>query len=228
MKKGLYIAFLLLIGLVSCKKNQLKKPTDVQFRMVMDSPVNPVYVPHLQVTSGHVVIGKFIIEGERTEGENVFFNRVFSSGLKVDLINSGDLEDLKFDIPQGTFTSLDVIYETFNQGTDVAIQLDGVYTNQSQQNIPFRFEFNAIEDFLVAAIENGSGQIVLDKDVSETPILSINPNYWFQNININLWEDATLYDVDGVQTILINSTTNEDIYDEVLDYIEQSGELLFE
>ena len=227
MKRLSLIILILPLLLVSCKKNELKKPTDVQFDIVMESDDTPNPLAYLTFTNGHVNLGKVVIDGKRVEGDPVLFTRDYSSGLYVSLNTSAALEDLRFDIPQGTYNSFELEYETFSQGTEKAIVIDGLYENQSQQNVPFRFEFNAVEDFPLLAVEDGNNQIVLDKNTTENPLISLNPGFWFQTVSINLWENANLYDVEGTQTILITSNKNEDIYDEVLDQIEESGELEF-
>lgn len=227
MKTIRIIVFIGVLGLVSCKKSELKKPADVQFRVAMESASNPYPVAHLDFTAGHLYMSKIIVEGDRVEGESISFTRNFSAGLMIDLSTNPTLEDLRFDIPQGTFSEMDITYETFAQGSGIAISVEGVYTNLSAQNIPFKFEFDAVEDFLLSAYEDGSTSIVLDKNIAEEPLISLNPGYWFETVSINLWENATLYDVDGVQTILITNEKNEEIYDIAVDRIDESGEVIF-
>lgn len=227
MKRTILIILFVPLLLASCKKNELKKPAEVQFRVVMESSGTTNPSSHLSFTNGHLNLGKIEIEGERVEGDPVLFTRDFSSGLFVNIGSTNGLSDLKFDIPQGTYDSFELVYETFSQGTEKAIQIDGLYENQSQQNIPFRFEFNAVEDFPLSADEDGSSQIILDKEVAENPLISLNPGFWFETVGISLWENASLFDVEGTPTILITSEKNEEIYDIVVDGIDESGELAF-
>jgi len=209
-----------------CKKNQLKKPTDVSFKM--DINRNTSANGKLVFTSGTILLASFDVEGEREEGDPIAFTRSFSSGLLVNFSPDNSISEIQYDIPQGVYTSLDVNFSTFDDFGGNTIVVNGIYTNNASNDIPVRYEFLSSEYFSISGEDySGSSSIVLDKDTPANTLIKLDPIHWFSIITTNMMENADLVNVGGIMTILINESVNDNIYDLIADRIDESTEAVF-
>jgi hypothetical protein len=222
------IVFSLVISLIlqGCKKDDLKLPTDVSFKM--DINRNLSNTGHLVFNSGSILLAAFDIEGTRQEGDPISFGKSFPQGLSVSFSPTNNISDLFFNIPQGVYTDLDISFETFDDNGDITILVEGQYTNQSNITFPLRFECLSSEYFSING-ESGSGSstIVLNKDTPVTSFVKFDPIYWFGTISNNKFNNADLVNIGGQMTILINESNNSDIYDIVVDRIDETTSAIF-
>lgn len=217
----LLMVALFVILCASCKKDKKWKiPTDVTFKMDINRSAG--LSGNLVWTSGNIMIANFIFDGKRDQGGDVYFTRDYPSGLNVFFDPNNPVPAWDFDIPQGTYTQINVSYKTYGSPGGKHIVVEGSYTNTTNSNIyPVKFEFEAEEFYnVVAKTSSGSTQIVLSKDVSSTATIKADPVYWFQTVTTSMMDNATLVTVNGNPTILINDATNEDIYDAVRDRMD--------
>lgn len=227
MKKIIYLILLLIsFSLIGCKKNKLKKPTDVTF--MIDINRNISQQGHLIFNEGNITIYDFIIEGTRKEGEPVSFTKTFSQGLDITFDPKAPITELVYDIPQGDYTELVVTFSTRYSSSGKSIIVKGTYTNTSGTDFPVIYEFNDDDEIsIISEDDEGEATIVLDKDISESSLIRFDPVYWFATVSNNLFDNADLVNVSGVPTILVNSNTNEDIYDLVVDRMEETAVALW-
>ncbi|MBL4862816.1 MAG: hypothetical protein JKY09_07365 [Crocinitomicaceae bacterium] len=227
MKKSIAFLFILFVLVATgCKKNQLKKPTDVSFKM--DINRNTSANGKLVFTSGTILLASFDVEGEREEGDPIAFTRSFSSGLLVNFSPDNSISEIQYDIPQGVYTSLDVNFSTFDDFGGNTIVVNGIYTNNASNDIPVRYEFLSSEYFSISGEDySGSSSIVLDKDTPANTLIKLDPIHWFSIITTNMMENADLVNVGGIMTILINESVNDNIYDLIADRIDESTEAVF-
>ncbi|MBN4073121.1 hypothetical protein JYT74_03660 [Crocinitomix catalasitica] len=218
MKVVTLIACLLLLA---CKKNELKKPTDVSMKMDINRNVSAQ--GHLIFTGGSIILSSFNVNGERQEGSPISFSKSFNTGLNVNFSPSNNIPELVFDIPQGNYYELIITFATvYNSGNNTVI-VNGTYTNASSTTFPLVFEFKAADSFsIIGEDDEGAATIILDKNVSASTLIKFDPVYWFATVSNSLFDSATLVDIGGQMTILVNSSTNEDIYDLVVDRMEES------
>lgn len=222
------IVFTLFISftLIGCKKNELKQPTDVSFKM--DINRNPSNSGHLIFNSGSILLAAFEIEGTRQEGDPIAFSKSFPQGLSVNFSPTNTISELFFNIPQGVYNDLDISFETFDDNGDITILVEGQYTNQSSVTFPLRFEFSSSEYFSInGESSSGSSTIVLNKDTPATTLITFDPIYWFGTISNNMFNNADLVNIGGQMTILINESNNSDIYDIVADRIDETTSASF-
>jgi hypothetical protein len=223
--------FILLIGLLSvfltsCKKRRLKQPTTVSFNIDINRSTSGDGT--IVFESGTIFLSSFSVEGERQEGDPIAFAREFN-GLAVDFSASSQVSELQFDIPQGVYTELEVSFETFDDNGDYTIVTNGWYTNTGGTDIPIRFEFSSSETFEITGEDSAnSGLIVLEKDIPASALIQLDPIYWFDILTINQLENATLTAINGTPTILINESTNTNLYDLMADRIDDSTEATFD
>lgn len=131
-----------------------------------------------------------------------------------------------FDIPQGDYSELVIVFSTKHDNNNIFVK--GSYTNISGASIQLLFEFKDYDYFSVDG-ENDEDEatIVLDKNISASPLVLFDPVYLFFTVSNNMFENATLVDINGTQTILVNPSTNEDIFDQVVDRMEESTIVLW-
>ncbi len=170
-------------------------------------------------TSGNIMIANFTFEGKRVQGGDVYFTKTYSTGLNIFFDPNNTISEWDFEIPQGTYTKINISYKTYGKSGDKSIVLKGIYKNTTNNIIyPVTFEFEAEEYYtIVAKTSSGSAEIVLSKDVAASALIKADPVYWFQTVSTSMMDNATLTTVNGNPTILISDSNNTNIYDAVRD-----------
>lgn len=215
------IIVLFIIFSVSCKKSKKWKiPTDVAFKMDINHSTG--LGGALAWTSGNIMIANFTFDGKRVRGGDVYFTKNYTAGLNVFFDPNTTVSEWAFDIPQGTYTKINISYKTFGNPGDKHIVVKGTYKNTVNSNIyPVQFEFEAEEFYnIVAKTSSGSTEIVLSKDISSTALIKADPVYWFQTVTTTMMNNAALVTISGTPTILITDAANGDIYDAVRDRMD--------
>lgn len=226
MRLKLFLFLFVGVALIGCKKNQLKKPTDVSFKLTINKDLSSN--GKLVFTSGTFWLSEFDVAGTRQEGDPIAFSKSFPGGLAINF-SSNAISELDFDIPQGVYTNLEVEFDALESSGGISLVVNGTYVNNSMTNIPVRFEFMSAETFAIEGEDYaGSSTIVLDKDVPLSALIELDPIYWFDIVPANMLENATLTDVEGTMTLLINENVNEDIYDLLADRVDESAEAVFQ
>lgn len=226
--KKLHLIFFtaLMLTFVSCKKSQLKQPTDVSVKMDINRSSSTQ--GHLSFDAGYIRLASFGVSGVRQEGGPVDLETEFPGGKIINFSPTLTIADLALEIPQGNYTSLEIEMDTHEGDDEPTIEVSGTYTNQSSQSIPIIFQFMSSETFSVSGeADDGDPIIMLDKDTPATSFIVFNPIYWFDIVTINALENANLVDVQGTMTILINDETNESIYDIMADRVDEQTEATF-
>jgi len=212
-----------IISFSGCKKNELKKPTDVSFKMDINRNVSKN--GKLSFTDGTINIAAFDVEGERQEGGDISFSKEFPNGLLINFSSTENIPEIEYDIPQGVYERLAISFETFDDNSDITIVVNGNYTNNSGVNIPVRFEFMSSEYFSIEAEDySGASIIILDKNTPTNALIEFDPIFWFDIVTTNMMENADLVNLSGTQTILINDSENDNIYSMIVTRIEESTE----
>lgn len=210
------------LALSSCRKRKWKRPTEVNTRMDINRSFSTG--GNLVFNSGYIRLASYAVSGIREQGDPIRFEREWAGGTVVNFHQTSFSEVLDYDIPQGNYTELEIEFETYSGG-NIAILVEGNYTNLSGTDIPVRFEFKDSETFEIFTDDDGGApSMVLDKDVSSILTIQLDPIHWFQPVSTSLMENATLTNVSGTPTILITASINEDIYDIVVDRLDQSTE----
>lgn len=212
----------------SCKKkeDEWKIPTEVGFKMDINRSVSSG--GNLIFSGGQIILESFRVKGKRDQGADIEFRKEWPSGLSVAFSTSGVISGIDFDIPQGTYSRIEIDFDTFDDLGDNCILVNGTFTNSIGTPLVVRFEYTKSEFFsIVAEDESGDSQIVLDKDVPATSEIVLDPVHWFQVISDNMLESADTIHIAGVPTIVISEDENDDIYDLVLDRLDESTEAVF-
>jgi len=221
----LLLIFVIAISFVSCKRNQLKKPTTVSIKMNINR--NASNDGRLQFNEGFIIIEEFVVEGTRREGDPISFEKSFPNGLEINFLDQ-DVSELDYELPQGAYTELVFTFATKYVGGNSNIEVQGVYTNDQNQDIPIVFSFTDEDEIRIIGDDSrGGSNIILDKSKHSSAEIQFDPIYWFELVSNNMLDNATLYNQNGVQTIIVSSSKNEDIYDLVVDRMEETAMALW-
>ena len=226
-----YLRLLVIVSIIlfgtSCSKEdeKWKLPTDVSFKM--DVNRSSLHSGQLNFTGGTFNLTEFEIEGVRMQSDDIYFQRSFGGGTTISL-NNIVIPSLDFDIPQGTYTKIEIAFEAEGNGGN-SITVNGSYTNSSSNTYPLLLEIKEVDLYSVIA-KNGLGnsQIILSEDIASQVRIELDPVYWFQSVSTTILDSATLVNVAGVPTILINDAYNGNILDIVNDQIDKGTDIVFE
>jgi len=232
------ICFLLVlfsVVFVSCGK-KWKETTKVGVSFVMTQNSTGM----LTLTSGTMNIGEIDFSGNRKKGGDVSFLDVEPAPLLLNLRNGVAQSIDHYDIPQGEYTSINIVVKTVPQNTSPAISLSGIFTYTltvadddsdsvvESKNIPVLFELNAGQSFSMnATATNGGSEIVLISGTPATCEITLNPYYWLATITEKQFKNTDKYEVNGTETIVINETENEDLYALIVARINQNATAVF-
>ena len=214
---------IVIVNLSGC--NKWKQPTDVFFYFDIDK--TSTLGGQLTFSGGYINIEYFDFDGDREKGDDILFSNDFNNGLLIPFDESQVVSELEFMIPQGEYKRVDISFRTFDYNNDVCILVEGTYTYSGGGSIPVRFEFKDAEEFRIRAENYSGGNIVLDKDYISPARIILNPNHWFQPVPVSYFENADITNFSGTNTILIDKTTNDEIYDIVLDRLDESALIEF-
>lgn len=205
----------------SCVKSELKVPTTSQIIFDINRDASPT--GHLQFHYGEIRLGELIMDGERVQGDDIYYLREYESGVSVNLDGTQELADFKLAMPQGQYSKMEVEFSTYSDQSQPVIVLEGTYINTMSQPIPVRYEFVDTENWSVVLQENASGNsIVLDKEKNSQIVVKFDPIYWFSIVPTTLFENATLTNIQGVNTLLITESINHPIYNMVATRVDDA------
>lgn len=224
-----YIFFLLLLNsfLFSCQKEQeFKIPVEVGF--YMDIQRNVVANSRLQFYDGYIIISSFEFEGDREQASEVEFAREYEHGLKIAFTSDQAVEALKFQIPQGNYTSISIEFETYEGFGENNLVVEGAYQNSEGTHYPLVFVLGSSESFEIEAESYSDGnQIIVKKEAPVSAYIKLNPVHWFKTIPHSLLDEAEVVLWNGVPAIVISEEVNEEIYDLIEDRLAEAAEVIF-
>lgn len=193
-----------------------KVPTEVNvvFGVSANGTANPSF------DGGYIYLSSFEFEGRRTAGDDVNFELEFEPQLKVMFDSSISLPELQFEIPQGEYYRIDVRFETDDLEWEPNVLALGTYTSATEGSIAVRFELESSEHFDIKA--SGGDPITLTKDVAKDALIQFDPNTWFEIVPYSMFDNADKTYVDGKLTIVVSEENNEDIFELVVNRMEES------
>jgi hypothetical protein len=213
-----------LIGLTACQKAELKKPVEVNFSLKMEQDNSG---QGLKMSWGELCLTKFDVIGDRAVGDDISFIRSFENGLISDLNGSGEVAELDYDLPQGEYKSVEIWAECQSLNVAHSLILTGKYVD-GPSTFNVRFETTESIDFsILGCNEDQVGSILFDKSMAKKVTVGFDVDYWFEEIDEDMWEDADRI-VEGNQVvILINESSNLEIYQSVITRIPENVKAIF-
>lgn len=217
----LFLTFSLL--LLSC--NKWKKPTEVTFYATKENPSS--LNGQLVISSIKMELESFSFEGDREKGDDVLFTNTYSGNEKITFGELSEIGFMDFEIPQGEYKRIDIELDLDSESQE-SIVIEGSYTDNNAQTTPILFVFDDDDKYRIRAEDDtGESDIILDTDVPSRVKILMDASYIFSVIPQSQFENATISNVNGNSTILINDSVNEDIYDLIIDRLEESLQVRF-
>lgn len=213
------LSTLLLAALQSCVKAELKKPTEVKFGFDHNSKESSSF----QFTSGETHITKMTVSGSRIEGDDIYFDRDFSESITTDLNGSAEVQDFRFDIPQGEYEQLKVSFIIKTSTDEPALKLSGKYVIAGQPPVNVEFELHADQYFDLIIENQGGSNVVLQKEQDRVARIIFDTDYWFDNITESMMSNADVINNNGLSTVFITPTQNENLYQLVLSRVNHTN-----
>jgi hypothetical protein len=218
--------YLAVFTVISCEKSELKEPTEVLFSVDInkDSTLNG----NLSFNDGQIIIRSLVFDGIRTIGDDVYFERAFEQGLITAFSTANISNQLKFEVPQGSYSKIRIDFEAEQSGID-KIRVLGNFKNSIGEDLPIILELESIEFYdKIAKNKQGGTNIDLIAGIPKTAVIELNPVFWFSTISSNQLENANLTSSSGVSTIIISPNNNENLYDIIIDKVNSNIEITFD
>lgn len=217
MKYLLFISSILVVS-VSCTKRQLKKPVEVNFALTINKSFADEQA--IKMTQGEIYLSEFNVSGTRLKGEAIDFTRDFETPFFVSLTNSGEEDELNFDIPQGEYEELTISFETPDDSDLPVMILEGIYKPLSGPVKSVILEVSGKSKFSMQAEDvNSAAAIELDKKEAKKITIELDPIHWFSEVPVSMLETADTFDGD----IIISATKNTGIYEIITDHMDESN-----
>jgi hypothetical protein len=232
--KNIFLFFLILLLSSSCQSDlSLPAKVFVKFNFISFGDEDnlksgyPLSPGHMQVNHGSLRILNIEFDGRRDEGRDIFFTSNLPKPLIIDLESGISNQELSFDIPQGVYNFIEFHLALGGDG-QTPLVLEGKVKGASGE-IPIRFEYKVHEKIRIRAETKQKGQkIVLRKDSPSTARIIIDSRFIFQFANASMFQNANVSTIDGVQIILINSGTNDNIFNALANRIEKSFSIIID
>lgn len=231
--KNLLIASLVLMifGLLSCEKDELTLPAEVNFEFSMEPYQTDGTLKSMNsfnLNEGTIEINSLEFDGRRSQGEDYYFTKHFDEALHADLHTGKKNQEVTFDIPQGVYNRIDLNL-TIGTEEDNAIRLQGTFQQGPFEEITVVFEYSFTENVRIRARnKEGNEQIVLKKDTPTTATVVLDVPFLFQLVNTGMIQFAEITPVDGSDVILINIEKNTDIFNLLATRLDKSMRVIFE
>lgn len=220
---GLKIFCFFILGIFACSKvNQWKQPTQVCFEIDLEEET--IMDGTLFFKNGYIVIESFQFDGKRVQGADVYFTKHYEQKINT-TFGAANVEGLEFDVPQGTYTGINLEIKTVPNKEEANMVIDGIFKNSFGTSYPIRFELNQLETFSIVGkdlIENDKEVDLLQNSKTKATIL-LNPAKWFAVLPKKALEKAEKVSVKGINTILINSKINKQLYEDIVTSLKDNA-----
>lgn len=211
-----YLLTILSIGLIlsSCKKANLKKPSQID--VIVNTDTTESHSNSVNYKSTEFLIQTFTIKGDRVEGESIDFARTLNEPVMI-TGETSEIEELKFDIPQGQYSELSIIIET------TEAKFNSKYKLSNGPTVDVIFEIENPTLFSINC-NNQEDYITLDTKIANILNIQLNPIHWLNSLTNDQLDNADLTIGNsgvglGNNTVLINSSNNISLYTNILNEI---------
>lgn len=221
----IFIIGFIFLSIYSCE-DKWKQPASVSFLFQFN---NSSTTSLIKLDWGSVQLKKLVINGNRNQGtKDITLEKNFDNYLQVDLSQSTANSVMQLDIPQGTYTKLNLSVDIVQTQNIPALMIKGKYVKSIGDTIPVRFEFSSGQTFtFTAKTKQGDNEIILIEGTPTTATIFLSPDYWFETIDKKTLDSAVLEKENGILTLLINKENNENIYQSVVTRITSGNLIIF-
>lgn len=176
---------------------------------------------------GFFKVTEIQLVGSRVQAEDVAFTQTINEDF---IFNQADGAYLAyFQLPQGTYSELNVELTLGNSNNDQSIQLDGIYVGPTNQEDTLQLSSSLQSVIRIQADENdGTPEVVIVAETSRRLNITLDFNYWFGNVTPNMMDNADHVGGDPNAPINISPTENPTIYDAIVERIPDGITARFE
>lgn len=213
--------------LTGCGKKWKKAtPVAMDFQTVGFDQAGAV-VEGLDFTTGHAKVTNMQVLGARKQSDDIDLEQSNSANINFNAENGTNA--FNFDIPQGTYTDLNLLMTVGNNNNDPSIMLDGTYTDPNGDVVVVQFDLR-LQDVIRVQVKDSdnSNEVVLVADEKKTLNITLDFNYWFSSITPLMWYEADHVGVSSNSPIKIDENNNQSIYEVVKDRIPEGITAKFE
>lgn len=226
MKKQTFILTifsLLFIGLISCEKEDLRKPTlQLKFNTVTsESNLKSALANSIQFTSGNIILENIEFQAE-SDTDSIEVDFEIDSYITIDFATGEITPDLStIELVPGDYTEIELEFELWDQTEQPSIYLEGTWTDANGTPNPIRLIMPLGQTFSLEI----EGKFTLQENSAMTAYVTIDPNAWFLGEAGDLLSSATANEDD---IIVISPDQNYNIYDIIKDAIDDISEIEIE
>ncbi|MFW5820942.1 MAG: hypothetical protein ACOCWA_06610 [Bacteroidota bacterium] len=170
----------------------------------------------LVFNSGTITIREVVFDGDT---DTLSVSRTIEQIASIDYATGDVSPEIVIEVPAGEYSSVNLGVELQDENSEPSVVIEGTYTNSSGVATPIRFEFNSGEVFeaTAPAVNIEAGANLIGK-------ITLDAASWFSTVSSSDLDEATL--TDG--KIIVNSTSNPDIFDIVADKLDVDTQAIFE
>lgn len=221
---GYFLLFIAAVFFKSSCSKKWKQPTDVYFEFQLNSNSNNGLV---KFSDGSINLNKVTFTGERSQDvKNIAEDQNFSDNQLVRFDLNSTSSGIKFNIPQGTYSKMNIDFAANANQTESSITINGTYINSVSNDtnaVQFQLLDNQIFNFS-AKNSNGSSEINLIEGYSSTITMILNPNHWFGQITATMLDTSVVDNSTSEHTIFINKNENSYLYNLIISRINENNE----
>ncbi len=220
IKKTTYIfAFLISIFILSsCDKFKSNKPAYLGFHLEFIN--NNFAANSFECLGGEAYITKVTFEGERTEQEDVSIENTVPPYLTV--FSSNELLPIQLIVPSGEYTNYSTKLSVDDQN-EFTFKVKGKCLKDGVE-VPFYVAIKTSEDMVFS----NTIPFTLKKDDKKTAHVKFDTQILFSNLSANQWSQSVLTLENGVSTLVISSSSNSQMFNEISEKLNESLTLTIE
>lgn len=235
--------------LVSCDKDELTEPATLYFRTTAST--SAVMDGALVIDRLELNIAKLDISGRRVSENDMYFTRNLNKETGHFTLLPEISAAATLQIPQGAYQTLvfyttlreeDYEFESGSTGDDdetgdlaeylqkakPGLLLTGRYTN-ANGSFPVVVSLNDdIRRFAIDATQNGMPEVTLQKEITSSATLMLDPNYLFVPITEANLLAARAFSLNGEQAVVISEEYNAALYSQLAGRIQGAVTLTIE
>lgn len=207
MRLKIFCGFLLCIFACS-KVNQWKEPTSICFDLALST--TQFLDGDLTLRTGHLDMSNFIFDGQREEGGDVYFETDYDQSIQVP-VKGVAIDAMTFDVPQGVYTEMEIHLGDKDQPSTLV--LEGEWKANTTNPVFVQVELEKVEQWSILGKNQARQQQPLELTAKKaTASIVLQPHLWITVEQRMLWEMAETVLVNGRTTLLVNPTTNVELY----------------
>lgn len=226
---GYFLLFVAVVFLKSSCSKKWKKPTNVYFEFQLNSNSNNGSVKFFE---GSINLSKVTFTGERSQDvRNIAEDQNFSDNklIRFDINSNSNSSGILFNIPQGTYSKMNIDLNANSSQTAPSIIIYGTYINSVSNDtntVQLQLLDNQILNFFTKNSSGGNDMNLVEGHAS-TITMALNPNYWFGSITGTMLDTSIVDTTISEHTLFINKSANINLYNLIISRINESNEAVF-